>query len=201
MRKVIFRMMMSLDGYMSSPTGDLEWVKIDEELHRYINEEEDARVDTHLYGRRMYELMAEFWPTADEDPAQPDFIADYARIWKRMRKIVFSRTVDRAEGAERVVKDDIAGEVRRLKEEPGKDMTVGGRELAAIFMREDLIDEYEIYVNPLILGEGIPLFSPLEAGIPLELLEARRFGSGVVLLRYGRGAAGPPIAQEQETND
>jgi dihydrofolate reductase len=184
-RKVIYGMMVSLDGYIETPGWEIDWILIDEELHKYVNDQERA-VDTYLYGRRMYELMARFWPTADEDPAAPDFIVEYARIWKRTPKVVFSKTLERVEWNARLVRDDIAGEISRLKQQPGQDLEVGGADLAATVMRLGLIDEYQLYVQPVILGGGKRMLPALEARINLRLVETRTFHSGVVLLRYER---------------
>jgi dihydrofolate reductase len=185
MRKLIYGMMVSLDGYIETPGREIDWILIDEELHEYINEQESA-VDAHLYGRRMYDLMARFWPTADEDPSAPDFIVEYARIWKRMPKVVFSKTLERVDWNARLVRDDAAGEIIRLKQQPGKDLEVSGAELASSIMRRGLIDEYQFYVQPVILGGGRRMLPELDERINLRLLETRTFSSGVVLLRYGR---------------
>lgn len=189
MRKVIYGMMVSLDGYIETPNREIDWILIDEELHSYVNDQESA-FDAYLYGRRMYELMAAFWPTADEDPSAPGFVVEYARIWKQMPKVVFSKTLERVEWNARLVRDDIAGEITKLKAQPGKDLQVAGADLASTVMRLGLIDEYQLYVQPVILGGGKPMFPALEDRIHLRLIETRTFGSGVVLLRYRRADEG-----------
>jgi dihydrofolate reductase len=189
MRKLIYGMMVSLDGFIETPNKEIDWILIDEELHKYVNDQQSA-VDTYLYGRRMYELMADFWPTADEDPSAPDFIVEFARIWRRMPKVVFSKTLDRVDWNARLVRDDIAGEVIRLKQQPGKDLEVGGADLASAVMRLGLIDEVWLYVQPVILGGGRRMLPALEERIHLRLLETRTFRSGVVLLRYERAERG-----------
>jgi dihydrofolate reductase len=141
-------------------------------------------IDTHLYGRRLYENMAAYWPTADEDPSAPEHELAYARIWKSTPKIVFSKTIDQVRWNSRLVRGNIAGEVNHLKEQPGKDLSVGGAELAATFIKLGLIDEYWLYIHPIILGGGKPMFGQLNDRINLQLIETRTFGSGVVLLRY-----------------
>jgi dihydrofolate reductase len=185
MRKVIYGMMVSLDGYIETPGWEIDWILIDEELHKYVNDQESA-VDTYLYGRRMYELMARFWPTADEDPSAPDYVVEYARIWRRMPKVVFSKTLERVEWNARLVREDVAGEISRLKQQPGKDLEVSGADLASTVMRLGLIDEYRLYVQPVILGGGKRMLPALDQRIDLRLLETRTFSSGVVLLRYER---------------
>jgi dihydrofolate reductase len=188
MRKVIYSIM-SLDGFIEGPNRELDWVIIDEELHKYVNDQEGA-IDTHLYGRRTYEVMVNFWPTADTNPSAPEFVVEYARIWRNMHKIVFSKTLERVEGSARLVRDNIAEEVAKLKEQPGKDLAVAGAEIASTFMRLGLIDEYWLYIHPVLLGGGTPVFRALDDAISLRLVETRTFGSGVVLLRYQRADEG-----------
>jgi dihydrofolate reductase len=183
MRRVIYGMMVSLDGFVETPNREIDWIVIDEELHKYVNDQESA-VDTYLYGRRMYQLMADFWPTADENPSAPEYIVEFARIWKKMPKLVFSNTLEQVGWNARLVRDDVAGEIAKLKAQPGKDLEVAGAELASTVMRLGLIDEYQLYVQPVILGAGRRMFPELERKIELRLVETRTFGSGVVLLRY-----------------
>lgn len=189
MRNVIYSMMVSLDGYVARPDGALDWVAIDEELHTFVNDQHRA-FDTYLYGRRTYEQMADFWPTADADPAAPAFIAEFARIWRETSKLVFSRTLESVTGNARLAGEDIAGEVARLKARPGRDMPVGGANLAASFIALGLIDEYRLYLQPVILGGGIPFFPASGRMTPLRLIESRPFASGVVYLRYRRADEG-----------
>lgn len=139
-----------------------------------------------LSGRVTYELMAGFWPTADADPASPAPMIEFARIWRDMPKIVYSRTLQRAGWNTTVVRDVVAEEVMELKAQPGGDLALGGAGVAAAFMREDLIDEYRIYVHPVVIGRGKPLFPTWDSKISLQLAETRTFGNGVVLLRYQR---------------
>ena len=156
---------------------------VDEELHAFFNDEARA-MSTFLYGRRMYELMAAYWPTADTDPSATPAMLEFARIWKDTPKIVFSRTLERVEWNSRLVRDDAAAEVARLKAQPGFDMDVGGPTIASTLMRSGLIDEYRLFVQPVILGAGTPFFPSLDDRIGLTLVETRTFGSGVVYLRY-----------------
>jgi dihydrofolate reductase len=183
LRKVIYAMSVSLDGFIEATDGDLRWSYPNEELHRHFNQQE-RQIDLHLYGRGLYENMASYWPTADQNPSAPQVERDYARLWKTMRKIVFSTTLEQVGWNSQLVRGDIAAEVKRLKAQPGGDMSVGGAGLAASFMRLGLIDEYRLYFHPLILGGGKPMFAPLQDKIALELVETHPFGSGVVLLRY-----------------
>jgi len=185
-RKVIYLMMVSLDGFVEGPNRELDWHIIDEELHTFVNDQMSA-IDTYLYGRRMYQLMVDSWPTVDTDPSVPEFMAEFARIWKKTPKIVFSKTLDRVDWNSRLVRgNNIAEEVAKLKAQPGKDMTVGGANLASTFIRLGLIDEYRIFIHPVIVGRGTPFFPKLDDPIKLKLVETRTFGTGVVYLCYER---------------
>jgi dihydrofolate reductase len=183
MRKVIYAFSVSLDGFIEAQDGDLSWSSPDEELHQHFNDLERS-IDTILYGRGLYETMAAFWPTADEDPSAPQVVLEYASIWKAKPKIVFSSSLDQVGWNSRLVRGDIAAEVNQLKEQAGQFMSVGGAGLAASFMQLGLIDEYWLYIHPVILGGGKPMFGELRERIKLQLVETRLFGAGVVLLRY-----------------
>ncbi len=190
MRKVIYAMSVSLDGFIEATNGDIGWSAPDEELHKHFNDRE-SMIDTHLYGRRLYENMAAYWPTADENQSAPKHEIEYARIWRNKPKIVFSKTLDQVRWKSRLVRGNIAEEVNKLKEQPGKDMSVGGAEIASTFMQLGLIDEYWLYVHPIILGGGKLMFRQLHDKINVQLVETRTFGSGVVLLRYQRADERP----------
>jgi dihydrofolate reductase len=192
MRKLTYTFSVSLDGFIDTPQGGLDWGGPDEELHRFYNDR--ARdIDTSLYGRRLYELMNAYWPTAHEDPDQPPYVVEFARLWQATPKVVFSRTLDAVEGNARLVKDNAVEEVRALKQQPGKDIEVGGAGLAESLMPHGLIDEYGLLVHPVVLGSGTPFFPALRDRINLRLEETSRFGSGVVYLRYS--VASPPPAE------
>ena len=185
MRKIILTMSVSVDGFIEGPDRELDWHMVDDELHSHFNEQLSA-MGAFLNGRVTYELMAEFWPTADTDPSSTGPMVEFARIWRDMPKIVFSRTLERADWNTTVVRDLVAEEVMELKAQPGGDLALGGADLAAAFMRHDLIDEYRLYVHPIVIGQGKPLFQSSDAKINLRLAETRTFGNGVVLLRYQR---------------
>ena len=187
MRKIILMMSVSLDGFFEGPDGQLDWHLVDEELHSHFNEQLGA-MSAFLDGRVTYELMAGYWPTADADPSSAGPVAEFARIWRDMPKIVFSRTLERADWNATVVRDVVVEEIMELKAQPGGDMVLGGADLAATFMRHDLIDEYRLYVHPVVIGQGKPLFRPSDTRINLRLAGTRAFGNGVVLLRYQRPA-------------
>jgi dihydrofolate reductase len=173
---------------MEGPDRQIDWHLVDDELHSHFNEQLRA-MGAFLDGRVTYELMAGFWPTADADPSSTGPMAEFAGIWRDMPKIVFSRTLESAEWNTTIVREVIAQDILELKAQPGGDLVLGGADLAAAFLRHDLIDEYRLYVHPIILGKGKPLFPTSDAMIDLRLAETRTFGNGVVLLRYQRGRA------------
>jgi dihydrofolate reductase len=182
MRKLIYSMGVSLDGFIAGPGGEIDWSAPDEELHRFHNQQA-REVGAELYGRRIYEEMR-YWETADQQPSASEPVLEFARIWKDTPKIVFSRTLEKVEGNARLVRDGAAEEVARLKQEPGKDLAVGGAGLASTFIKAGLVDEYRLFVSPVVLGGGTPYFPALDERIDLELVETRTFGSRVVYVRY-----------------
>jgi dihydrofolate reductase len=181
MRKVIYSTMVSLDGFTEDPKRSLDWGIIDEELHSFVNDQQSA-IDTYLFGRRMYEVMT-YWDTAEEDPSNPEYVLEFARIWKRIVKIVFSKTLDHVQGNARLSRGNIVDEIAQLKAQPGLDMGVGGATIAGALMRSGLIDEYQLFIHPVVLGGGTPMFQVADP-IKLRLMETRTFHSGAVLLRY-----------------
>jgi dihydrofolate reductase len=178
-------MSVSVDGFIEGPNREIDWHKVDDELHRHLNEDLKA-MGAFLSGRVTYELMAGFWPTADADPASTGPTAAFASIWREMPKIVYSTTLEHADWNTTIVREVVPEEVIELKSEPGGDLVLSGADIAAAFMRYDLIDEYRLYVHPVVIGRGKPLF-PSGVEIDLRLAETRAFGNGVVLLRYLTG--------------
>ncbi len=185
MRQIILMMSISIDGFIEGPNREIDWHMVDDELHEHFNEQLGA-MGAFLSGRVTYELMAGFWPTADMDTSSTGPMVEFARIWRDMPKIVYSRTLDRADWNTTVVRDVIVEEVMELKAQPGGDLALGGADLAGAFMRHDLIDEYRLYVHPILIGRGKPLFRPSDVKIELRLSETQTFGNGVVLLRHQR---------------
>ena len=185
MRKVILMISVSLDGFFEGPNGELDWHLVDDELHTHFNEELRG-MGAFLGGRVSHQLMADFWPTVDADPSTPAPMVEFARIWRDMPKIVFSRTLQQADWNTTVMRDVVVEEIMELKAQPGGDLVVGGANLAATFRRLDLIDEYRIYVHPVLIGHGRPSVPPCDGTTVLRLVETRTFGNGVVLLRYER---------------
>ena len=188
MRKVIYSMLVSLDGFIEGPNRELDWHIIDEELHTFINNQQ-SEFDAYLYGRRLYEVMT-YWETADTNPSAPAYELEFAHIWKRMPKVVFSKTLEQVQGNARLIRDNIAEEITKLKAQPGKNMDLGGATIASTVMRLGLIDEYRLFVQPVVLGSGTSFFPALGDKIKLRLVETWTFGSGVVYLRYRRAEAG-----------
>ncbi|MGH9055313.1 MAG: dihydrofolate reductase family protein [Acidimicrobiales bacterium] len=198
MRKLIWMMSMSVDGYMEGPNREIDWHMVDDEFFRHMVDWL-GHAGGFLEGRVTYQLMAEFWPTADQDPAAtPDFV-EFARIWRDVPKVVYSRTLKRADWNATVVHDVVPAEVLALKAAPGGDLVLGGSDLGAEFARHDLIDEYRLYVHPIVIGRGTPMLRPSDAKVALRLIETHTFGNGVVMLRYERrpsAALGQPTAEE-----
>jgi dihydrofolate reductase len=184
MRKVIYSLGVSLDGFIAGPDGEIDWSAPDEERHRFHNEQ-TRELGAHFCGRRLYEEMV-YWETADQNPSASEPELEFARIWQELPKIVFSKTLEKVEGNTRLASGGVAEEVAALKEQPGKDLAVGGAGLAATFIKLGLIDEYRLFVNPVVLGAGTRYFPPLEERIDLELVETRTFSSRVVYVRYRR---------------
>ena len=184
MRKIIFWISVSLDGYFEGPDADISWHKVDAEFHQYANDEL-AKMSAFLSGRKTHALMASFWPTAAETNPDNKQLVEFAGLWKRMPKLVYSRTWADTAWNSTLVRAVVPTDVEALKAQPGGDMTVGGPELAAEFMRLGLVDEWRIFVHPVIVGRGKRAFSEC-ALQELRLLETKAFGNGVVMGRWGK---------------
>jgi len=183
MRRLIYSMTVSLDGFIAGPDGGIDWTAPDEELFLF-HTQQIQEIGVHLCGRRLYEAMV-YWETAEESPLTPDQV-EFARIWKALPKVVFSTKLESVVGNTTLSREGLSEKVSRLKEQPGKDIAVGGAGLARACMNLELIDEWRLFVSPVLLGGGTPYFPPSESEINLELIETRTFGSRVVYLRYGR---------------
>ena len=183
MRKLILMMSISVDGFFEGPNRELDWQLVDEELHQHFNDELRG-MSTFLDGRVTYELMVGYWPTADDDPDNPAPVREFASIWREKPKIVFSRTLERVDWNTTIEREVLPEAISDLKAQPGGDMVLGGADLGQTFMRLGLIDEYRLYVHPVVLGEGRRLFRSADAPVELRLAQARTFTNGVVLLRY-----------------
>lgn len=184
MAKLIYSMNPSLDGFISGPDGNFDWGAPDEELHRFHNERTRA-LGGFLLGRRLYETMV-YWETAHEDPAATDYMHEFADIWQALPKVVFSKTLTEVVGNTRLARSGVAEEAAGLMERTGKDIGIGGAELAGSATRSGLVDEFRLFVNPVVVGGGKPFFPALDRTISLRLEETRTFGGRVVYLRYER---------------
>jgi dihydrofolate reductase len=184
MPKLFYGMSVSLDGYIEDRDGTLNWVTVDEELHRHFNEWEERNIDTHLYGRRMWELMSDAWPTAESNEEYPEWMREYGPIWNRARKYVFSKSLDSVSLGAELIRGDAAAEVRRIKEIPGKGISIGGATFATAMANEGLVDEFWLYLTPVAVGGGKRVFEGLARELRFELVGTQQFGSGVVMLRY-----------------
>jgi dihydrofolate reductase len=183
MTKLIYSMLVSLDGYTEDENGDFGWgAPEDADVHTYINEL-GASVGLYLYGRRMYETMV-YWETADAIPNQLPFVLEWARQWKAAEKIVYSRTLAEPRSARTRIEREFDPEaVRRLKANADDDITVDGPDLAGQALRAGLVDEIQMIVCPIVVGGGKRFF-PDGVRLKLDLLEERRFVNGVAVLRY-----------------
>jgi dihydrofolate reductase len=173
----------SVDGYIVGPDGGFDWTPPDEEVFQFALDQ-IRDVGVHVLGRRLYEAML-YWETADQDPSLDDLMLEWAAVWKRLPKVVFSTALSAVQGNARLVSVGLAGEIERLRAEPGEgDIAIGGATLAAEVAALGLIDEYRPKVYPVLVGGGIPFFPQRERQVDLELIETRTFSSGVVYLRY-----------------
>jgi dihydrofolate reductase len=176
-------MSVSVDGFMEGPNHDISWHLVDEELHSYFNDSLRGS-GAFLSGRVTYELMAEYWPTADADPESPPPIVEFAQIWRETPKVVYSTTLEHAEWNTTIVRDVVPDDIDTMKAQPGGDLILGGANVATTFLRHNLIDEIRVYVHPVVIGEGTRMFQARDVHRSLRLAETRTFGNGVVLLRY-----------------
>jgi dihydrofolate reductase len=185
MRKVVVFMHISLDGFAAGPNGELDWISYDAELEKYA-EEVVSTVGAPLYGRVTYQMMESYWPTVLTNPTSTKHDLEHAQWVENIPKIVFSKSLERVEwNNTRLIKDNIAEEISKLKQQPGKDLVIfGSPGLTHTFMGLGLIDEYRLTVNPVVLGQGIPLFNNFRGRTDLNLLNAKTFNSGVIALHY-----------------
>ena len=183
MANLIYSAIASLDGYVADEEGNFDWAAPDEEVHSFVNELERP-VGTYLYGRRMYEVMV-YWETADTLADQsPSPERDFAEIWKAADKVVYSKTLEQAASARTRIEREFDPEaVRRQKTSAERDLSVGGPDLAAQAIKAGLVDEYQLFVTPVVVGGGKRSL-PDGIRLKLELMDERRFGSGVVHLHY-----------------
>jgi len=185
-RKVIYSMTVSLDGFIAARDGDIGWSAPDAELHRFHNDRV-RQVGVQLCGRALYETML-FWEAPEDTFSAPEAV-EFAEIWKSVPKVVFSTTLQSTQGNATLATGDVPEVVGKLKQEAGGDIAVGGAGLASALIRLDLVDEYLLFVIPVVLGGGTPYFPALDRSLELELLETRTFRSPALYLRYARARA------------
>lgn len=185
MRKIVSFVHLSLDGFVASADGGLGWVSITEELFDHV-EQRIKQTDTALYGRVTYQMMEAYWPTAAEQPNASKHDLEHSRWYKTARKVVLSKTLaDKNEANTKIIRNNLSEEITQLKQSAGNEILVFGSPSAThALMAEDLIDEYWIFLNPVLLGQGIPLFKNIQHKTPLKLVTSKTFASGVVCLQY-----------------
>lgn len=185
MRKLFSFMHMSLDGFVAGPNGEMNWIKVDEEIFDYVG----IRIgqgDTAMYGRKTYEMMENYWPTAGDKPSASKHDIEHSKWYKNVHKVVLSRTLKAEQRANTtIISDDIVAQTNAVKQREGGDILLFGSPSAThVLMAEGLIDGYWLFVNPIVLGQGIPLFANVKDKIKLTLRNTRRFTSGVTELDY-----------------
>ncbi|MET9478804.1 dihydrofolate reductase family protein [Streptomyces sp. NPDC006638] len=183
MRKLIYGMNLSLDGYIAAPGDDIAWGVPSDELFQFWSDQLRA-TDLSLYGRKLWQAMSSHWPTGDQRPDAGPAEIKFARRWRDMPKAVFSSTIDTVDWNTRLVTGDAVAEITRLKAEDGGPMDIGGATLAAATMRAGLIDEYVLATAPVLVGGGTPFFTALDNWVNLNLIETRTLPGGVILTRY-----------------
>lgn len=187
MGKLVLFVHVSLDGFVAGPNGEMDWINVDEEIFDYAGGRTNE-ADTALYGRVTYQMMESYWPTAADQPGATKHDIEHSKWYNRISKFVLSRTL-KAEDLTNttIINDNLAPEINKLKQKTGKDILIFGSPGAVhSLMAEDLIDDYWLFVNPLLLAQGIPLFKNIKDRTKLELVTHNVFSSGVVCLHYER---------------
>ena len=183
MGKLVYSLNVSLDGFVETPDHSLAWANVDDELHAWFNDQARS-LDASLYGRRMYEVMASYWPTAEGDTDATETERDFARIWTALPKVVFSTTLERVDHGSRLVQGDVGTVLAELRREFDGDLDVAGANLAGQFIQRGLVDVFQLVVHPVVLGAGTPFWPSLEAPLRLRLTDTRTFASGAEARTY-----------------
>ncbi|WP_205510523.1 dihydrofolate reductase family protein [Longitalea arenae] len=191
MRRLVSFMHVSLDGFVAGPNGEMDWIKVDDEIFDYVGKRIDGS-DTALYGRVTYEMMEGYWPTAADQPNASKHDIEHAAWYKKVDKVVLSKTM---KGQQRpntmVISDDIEHRVKALKQQAGKEIIIFGSPRAShALMHYGLIDEFWLFLNPVLLGQGIPLFKNIQEITNLKLVTNKAFASGVICLQYQKEGSG-----------
>ena len=185
MRHLIFFMHISLDGFVAGPNGELDWVNIDDTIFDFVGTMTD-KADTALYGRVTYEMMQSYWPTAGEKPDASKHDKEHSVWYKKVSKVVLSKTMSE-KGLENttVISDQLADNINKVKNQDGKNILIFGSPTASYsLLSQGLIDEFWLFVNPVLLGQGIPLYKGVTETIKLKLIETKTFPCGVIALHY-----------------
>jgi len=187
MRKIISFMHVSLDGFVAGPNGEMDWIKVDEELFDHVGKR-ISEGDTALYGRVTYQMMEAYWPTAGEEPGASKHDKEHSQWYKNAHKIVLSKTLKESGSKTKIISDNLSDRINELKQsgnDTSKEILLFGSPTAThSLIQLNLIDGYWLFVNPIILGRGIPLFTEIKDKIKLKLLNSRQFTSGVTELNY-----------------
>jgi dihydrofolate reductase len=185
MRKIISFMHISLDGFVAGPNGEMDWIKVDEEIFDYVGKR-ISEGDTALYGRVTYEMMESYWPDAGNEPDASRHDIEHSKWYNKAQKIVLSKTMKEADLKNtKIISDNLSERINEIKQQEGNDILLFGSPTAThSLIQQNLIDGYWLFVNPIILGQGIPLFVDIKNKIKLELLSTRQFTSGVTELNY-----------------
>jgi len=185
MRKIISFMHISLDGFVAGPKGEMNWIKVDEELFDHIGKR-ISEGDTALYGRATYEMMENYWPTAGDKPNASKHDIEHSKWYKNVHKVVLSKTMkDAGLHNTTIIGDNLPDAIHEIKRQAGSDILLFGSPTAThSLIQRNLIDGYWLFVNPIVLGQGIPLFEGIKDKIKLKLLTTRPFTSGVIELNY-----------------
>jgi dihydrofolate reductase len=185
MRKIISFMHISLDGFVAGPNGEMDWIKVDEEIFDYVGKR-IGEGDTALYGRVTYQMMENYWPTAGEKPTATKHDIEHSKWYSKVHKVVLSKTMKETGLTNtKIISDNISDRINEIKQQPGKDILLFGSPTAThSLIQLNLIDGYWLFVNPIILGRGIPLFVDIKDKIKLNLLTTRQFTCGVTELNY-----------------
>jgi dihydrofolate reductase len=183
MGKLIYGMNVSLDGFIETPEHGLDWTNVDDELHQWFNDRMRP-LAASLYGRKLYEVMAAYWPTGADDPDATPVMREFAHIWNATPRYVFSTSLSEVHHNSQLVRGDVADVLAQIKREIDGDLEVGGANLAAQFIERGLVDEYNLVVHPVSIGAGTPFFPTPPRPLRLHLTETKRFESGAVALTY-----------------
>ena len=187
MRKLVSFMHVSLDGFVTGPNGEMDWILVDEEIFDYAGYRTNE-ADTALYGRVTYDMMEGYWPTAADQPNASKHDIEHSKWYEKVEKVVLSRSMKgKTLPKTKIVSNHISEEINQLKKIPGEEIIIFGSPSAShALMQENLIDEFWVFVNPILLGQGIPLFKDIKQRVKLKLIKSHAFSCGVVCLHYGK---------------